>query len=64
MSDEAHFHSTGEVYKQNLRYCARDNPRIIHHKPLHSARVTVWRAVASFEIISLYIYKLITRQSN
>ena len=54
MSDEAYFHLNGTVNKQNLRYWAAENPRDIHERPLHSARVTLvcgcpfWRYRAVF----------------
>ena len=51
MSDEAHFHLNGTVNKQNLRHWAPENPRNIHERPLHSARVTLWCAVAPFGVI-------------
>jgi hypothetical protein len=46
-SDEAHFHLNGTVNKQNLRYWAANNPRNIHERTFHSARVTVWCAVVA-----------------
>ncbi|GBN67020.1 hypothetical protein AVEN_86932-1 [Araneus ventricosus] len=45
-SDEAHFHLSGCVNKQNLRYWAESNPRQKHERPLHSEHVTVWCAVS------------------
>lgn len=43
MSDEAHFHLNGYVNKQNCRYWGEQNPRQIHEKPLHSAKVSLVR---------------------
>ncbi|CAK9796588.1 Transposable element Tc3 transposase, partial [Anthophora quadrimaculata] len=40
-SDEAHFHLSGTVNKQNFRYWATENPRELHALPLHSPKVTV-----------------------
>jgi hypothetical protein len=37
MSDEAHFHVSGYVNKQNCRYWAPNNQRELHQRPLHSA---------------------------
>ena len=48
MSDEAHFNLNGTVNKHTLRYWAPENPRDIHERSLHSARVTAWCAVAPF----------------
>ena len=46
MSDEAHFHVSGFVNKQNVRYWSQANPRALHEKPLHSPKVTAWCAVS------------------
>jgi len=35
-SDEAHFHISGTVNKQNFRYWAAENPRTVHQRPLCS----------------------------
>ncbi|PNF16160.1 hypothetical protein B7P43_G01117, partial [Cryptotermes secundus] len=41
-SDEAHFHvSEYYVNKQNFRYCAEENLRLLHQSPLHSQQVGV-----------------------
>ena len=57
MSDEAHFHLKGTVNKQNCRYWSPGNPHNIHQRPLHSDRVTVWCAVAPFDIIGPYFFE-------
>jgi len=57
MSNEAHFHLSGEVNKQNLRYWASENPLNIHKEPLHSERVTVWCAIGIFGIIGPYFFE-------
>ncbi|KAJ4441376.1 hypothetical protein ANN_11231 [Periplaneta americana] len=44
MSHEAHFHLSGSVNKQNLRYWAKENPKETNIRPLHSERVTVGSA--------------------
>ena len=43
-SDEAHFHLSGTVNKQNFRL--ENIPRELHERPLHCPQVTVWCAVA------------------
>lgn len=57
MSDEAHFHLDGDVNRQNLRYWSSENPRLVHEKPLHSDRVTVWCATTPHGIIGPYFYE-------
>ncbi len=56
ISDEAHFHSTGSVNKQNCRYWLPGNPEIIHEKPLHLPKVTIWAGVAEIRIIGPYFF--------
>lgn len=56
-SDEAHFHISGCVNKQNMRYWSETNPREIHQKPLHSDRVTVWTAISREGIIGPYFFE-------
>jgi hypothetical protein len=40
-SDEAHFHLSGYVNKQNFRFWGKENPQVLHETPLHSIKVTV-----------------------
>ncbi|GFY10434.1 hypothetical protein TNCV_1463241 [Trichonephila clavipes] len=40
--DEGHFHWSPTVNKPNFRYRAAENPQLLHQRPLHSPRVTVW----------------------
>lgn len=56
-SDEAHFHISGCVNKQNMRYWSRENPRELHQKPLHCERVTVWCAMSVMGIIGPYFFE-------
>jgi hypothetical protein len=57
MSDEAHFHLSGIVNKQNTRFWATENPRLLLETPLHSERVTVWCAISSQHIIGPYFFQ-------
>jgi hypothetical protein len=41
MSDEAHFHVSGYVNKQNCRYWAPTNPHELYHCLLRRAKVSV-----------------------
>lgn len=54
MSDEAHFHLTGYMNKQNYCYWADINPNQVHECPLHTNQVTVWCAVSSQWVIGPY----------
>ena len=55
-SDEAHFHLSGCVNKQNMRYWSDTNPRQLYERPLHSDRVTVWCAISRVGIIGPYFF--------
>ncbi|KAJ4442800.1 hypothetical protein ANN_04393 [Periplaneta americana] len=57
VSDEAHFHLTGFVNKQNIRYWSDTNPQLLHETPLHSPKVTVRCGVARFGIIGPYFFE-------
>jgi hypothetical protein len=50
-SDEAHFHFSGEVSKQNVRFRASGNPHVIHGKVQHASRITVWVAISGHELL-------------
>ena len=45
MSDEAHFHLSGHVNKQNSRFWGSKSPQIIHETSLHPQKITVWCAI-------------------
>ena len=53
-TDEAHFYLSGAINKQNYRHWSSENPNIIHQKPLHSQKVTVWCAVSKFEDLTSF----------
>jgi len=57
MTDEAHFHLSGYVKKQNYRCWAPENPHELHPRPLHSERLTVWCVVASFGVLDPYFFE-------
>ncbi|KAG5323085.1 TC3A transposase, partial [Pseudoatta argentina] len=56
-SDEAHFHLCESANKQNMRYWADTNPRVLHQRPLHSPKVTVWCAISSAGIIGPWFFE-------
>ena len=56
-SNEAHFHLNSCVNKQNFRYWSETNPQQVHERPLHSARVTVWCAIAEFGVVGPYFLR-------
>jgi hypothetical protein len=57
MSEEAHFHLSGFVNKQNFHYWSATNPIKLHERPLHSSKVIVWCAISSFGIIGPYFFE-------
>lgn len=57
MSDEAHFHLSGHVNKQNTRFWGTDNPRIIQETPLHPLKVTVWCGICVDRVIGPYFFE-------
>ncbi|PNF42004.1 hypothetical protein B7P43_G12994 [Cryptotermes secundus] len=63
-SDEAHFHLSGYVNKQNMRYWSGNNPRDLHERPLHSDKVTVWCALSRVGIIGPYFFRYMDMIKN
>jgi hypothetical protein len=57
MTDEAHFHLNGLVNQRNCRYWSDQNPKLIHERPLHSPKLTIWCAVSSTVVIGPYIFE-------
>jgi len=57
MSDEAHFHLSRFVNKQNFHYWSAKNPIELHERPLHTSKVTVWYTISSFGIIGPYFFE-------
>jgi hypothetical protein len=57
MTDEARFHLSDCVNKQNFHYWADENPQQLHQRPLHSAHVTVWCGVANFGVTVPYFFE-------
>lgn len=56
-SDEAHFHLSGYVNKQNMRYWTDTNPHELHEVPLHCERVTAWCALSRVAIIGPHFFE-------
>ena len=57
MSNEAHFHLSRFVNKQNFRYWSATNSIELHERPLHSSKVTVCCAISSFGITGPYFFE-------
>jgi len=57
MTDEAHFHLSGYVVKQNYHYWAPENPQGLHQCPLRSERLTFWGGIASFGVLGPHFFE-------
>lgn len=57
MTDEAHFDLSGFVNSQNCRFWGTENPRILHERPLHPLRVTVWCGICAEKVIGPYFFE-------
>jgi hypothetical protein len=57
MNDEAHFHLSGVVNKQNFRYWASEYPCQLHEKPLYSNKLIVWCGISRNFIIGPYFFR-------
>jgi hypothetical protein len=56
-SDEAHYHVSGYMNKQNCRCWTPNIPHELHQHPLHNATVSVWCAVSSHCITGPYCFE-------
>ncbi|PNF23566.1 hypothetical protein B7P43_G05611 [Cryptotermes secundus] len=56
-SDEAHFHLSRYVNKQNMHHWSGNNPREVHERPLHSDKVTVRCALLRVGVIAPYFFE-------
>lgn len=56
-SDEANFHLSGRVHKQNCRIWAEEKPIEVDTEPLHSPKIIVWCAMSSKCIIGPFFFE-------
>jgi len=56
-SDEAHFHLSGTVNKQNFLYWSEGNPRKHHQRAAHDPKVRVWCVVFNFGVLGPYFFE-------
>ena len=56
-SDEAHFQLGGYVNTQNCWIWGTESPRVIHEKPLHAQRATVWCGFWAGGVIGPYFFE-------
>lgn len=56
-SDEAHFHLSGHVNRQNMRYWAEEQPHEHIEPPLSREKVTVWCAIGRNGILGPYWFE-------
>ena len=56
-SEEAHFHLSGHVNKQNMRFWGSENPHEIVEKPLKVEKCTAWCAMSTHGIIGPYFFE-------
>ena len=57
--DEANFHLSGHVNKQNMRFLARAQPHEHQYRPLSEEKVTVWCALGRNGIIGPYWFGML-----
>jgi hypothetical protein len=53
-TDQAHFHFEGVVRKQNVRFCASENPHLVTKKMRLAPKITVWKC-EMYLLRSIYI---------
>jgi len=57
ITDEAHFHLSGYMNKENYHYWAPENPQELHQHPLHRERLTVCCGIESFGVFGTYFFE-------
>ena len=57
LSDQAHFHLSGHVNKQNFRFWASEQPHEHVEKPLSVEKMTVWCALGKNCIFGPYYFE-------
>ena len=55
-SDEVHFHLSGHVNKQNMRFWASQQPHKHIQSPLNQKKITVWCATGKGEFFRPYFF--------
>ena len=55
-SDEVHFHLSGHVNKQNMRFLASQQPLKHIQSPLNQEKITVWCATGKGEFFAPYFF--------
>ena len=56
-SDEAHFHLSGHVNRQNFRFWADENPHATVESPMSKEKVTVWMGIGYEGIFGPYFFE-------
>lgn len=56
-SDEANFHLSGHVNKQNMRFWALEKPEPIPNQPLSREKLNVWCAITPTRIIGPFFFE-------
>ena len=56
-SDEANFHLSGHINKQNMRFWGLSKPDPIAEKPLSTEKLVVWCAITPTIVIGPYFYE-------
>ena len=56
-SDECHFHLSGHVNRQNMRFWGTTNPHDTVDAPKSREKVTVWAGIGDFGLIGSYFFE-------
>ena len=56
--DGSQIHLKGYTNRQTTRFLGFERPNVVVHKPLHSARVTIWCAVSGHGLLGPYFVEV------